>query len=88
MVEHNEAVVKANAAIGQFEVIHRAPRKFRFDKILQIVTPVAETAAERKRQINFLEQFVARHQTIKRVPRIAELDVAARLFGFRPPLAT
>ena len=61
MVENNEAVVKANAAIGQFEVVYRSSSEFRLDIILQIVTPVAETAAEREWQIDFVEQFVARH---------------------------
>src|SRR5437762_7913332 len=83
MVKHNEAVVKANVAIGKFEVVHRPARKFRFDKIFQIVTPVAETAAERKRQIDFVEHFIARHQAIQHVPWIAELDRGARDFSFK-----
>src|ERR1051325_10506566 len=62
MVEHNEAVVKPGAAIGQFEVAHRSPGKFRFNKILQIVTPISETTAQRKRQGDFVEDFVARSE--------------------------
>src|SRR6185503_3660856 len=88
MVEHNEAVVKANVAIGKFEVVCRPARESRFDKILQPVTPAAETATEGKRQIDFVEQFIARHQTFHYVPWISELDMGAGRVGFGPPLAS
>src|SRR5262245_61427654 len=78
MVEHDEAVVKADAAVRQFEIVHRPPRNLRLDKILQIVTPVAETPAERKRQIDFVEHFITRHQSFEQAPRIPELDMNAR----------
>ena len=62
MVEHNQAVVKADVAIGQFEVVDGAAREFRLGEIFQIVAPVTKTAAERKRQVNFIQQFIARHE--------------------------
>src|SRR5881394_263111 len=88
MVKHNEAVVKAKVAIGKFEVVYRPAREFRFDKILQLVTPAAETATEGKRQINFVEQFIARHQALHHVPWVTELDMGAWRFGFGPQLAS
>ena len=74
MVEHDEAVVKTGVAIGQFEVVDGAAREFRLGEIFQIVTPVTEAAAERKRQVNFIQQFAARQQRVQNLPRIAELD--------------
>jgi len=59
MIEHGEAVVKTHVAIRQFQVVNSAAGEFRFDKILQVITPESETAAQRKRQVQFLEQFVA-----------------------------
>ena len=77
MVEHDEAVVKAGVAIGQFEVVDGAAREFRLGEIFQVVAPAAETAAERKRQVNFIQQFAARQQRVQNLPGIAELDVTA-----------
>ena len=48
MIEDDQAVVKADVAIGQFQIVDRAAREFRLDEILQIVAPIAEAAAERK----------------------------------------
>src|ERR1035437_748979 len=75
MVEHDKTVVKAGVAIGQFEVVDGTAREFRLDEILQIITPVAEATAERERQINLVEQFVARHEGVEHVPRIAVLGL-------------
>jgi len=73
MVEDHETVVETHETIGQFKVVHRSARKFRFNEVFQIVAPIAETAAERERKIDLVEQFVARHQTVKQVPWVAEL---------------
>ena len=75
MVEHDETVVKAGVAIGQFEVIDGAAREFRLDEIFQIVTPAAEAAAEWERQVNLIQQFAARQQRVQNLPRIAELKL-------------
>ena len=79
MVEDDEAVVKTDVAIGQFQIVDRAARQFRLGEIFQVVAPVAERAAERKRQINFIEQFEARHQRIEQMPRVAEMDCELRI---------
>jgi len=76
MVEDNQAVVESDLAIGQFEIIGRTPRKFWFDEILQIITPVTKAAAQREWQIHFFEQLIARHQHVEDVPGIAELRMA------------
>ena len=73
MVEHGETVVKAGVAIGQFEVVDGAAREFRLGETFQIVTPVAEAAAQWKRQVNLVQQFAARQQRVQNLPRIAEL---------------
>src|SRR5258708_36409324 len=75
MIENDEAVVKTDAAVGQFQIIDGAARQFRLGKIFQIIAPKSETAAEREWQINFIKQFVTRHQAVEQMPRIAELDL-------------
>src|SRR5712671_537714 len=83
MIEDDEAVVEADGAIRQFEIVDGAARELWFDKILQVVAPVAEAAAERERQIRFVEHLVTLHQTIKHVPRIAKrLMHSARIGEF------
>ena len=74
MVKHHQAVVKTHVAIGQFQVVDGAAREFRFDEIFQLVSPAAETAAERERQVNFVQQLAARQQRVQNLPRIAELE--------------
>src|ERR1039458_7097049 len=75
MVKDDQAVVETNVAVGQFQIVDGAARKFRLGEILQVVAPVTERAAERKRQVNFVEQFKARHQSVEQMPWIAELNV-------------
>ncbi len=77
MVEDDEAVVKTGVAVGQFQIIHRAAREFWLGKIFQVVAPVTKRAAERKRQVNFVEQFKTRHERVEDVPRVAELKLRA-----------
>src|SRR5256885_11010541 len=45
MIEDHEAVVKADLAIRQFEVVGGASRQLRLDEVLQVVSPKAATAA-------------------------------------------
>ena len=75
MVEDDEAVVETDVAVGQFQIVDGAAREFGFGEIFQVVTPAAKRAAERKRQVNFIEQFKARHQRVEQMPRVAELDL-------------
>ena len=75
MIEHHQAVVKTRVAIGQFQIIDGPARQLRLHEILQIIAPIAEAAAQRKRQVNFIQQFVARHQSVQHFPRIAELEM-------------
>ena len=77
MIEDHQAVVKTDMTFGQFKIVDGAPRKFRFDKVFQVVTPITKAATEWEWQIHFVEQFVARHQAIENAPRVAELDVAS-----------
>jgi len=79
MIEGDEAVVKTDVAIWEFEVIDGAARQARLDEILEIVTPIAKAAAQRKRQVDFLQQFVARHQLLQRLPGIAKARPARAL---------
>ncbi len=76
MVEHNEAVVKSDVAIGQFQIVDGAAREFRLGEILQVVAPETKAAAQRKRQVNFVQQFKARHQAVEQMPRISEVRSA------------
>src|SRR5205807_1951572 len=89
-VEHDQAVVEANVAIRQLQIVCSSTRQLRLDKILQIIAPIAETAAERKRQVQFFQQFVARHQAVEQTPWIAKLQLALALradFAARPKRA-
>ena len=81
MVEHDEAVVKANVAIGQFEIVEGAAREFRLGEILQVITPETKTATERKWQVNFVQQLEARQQRVQNLPRIAELEMGSGVRG-------
>ena len=83
MIEHDQAVVKADVAVGQFEIVDGTAREFRLGEIFQVVAPVTEAAAERKRQINFVQQFEARHQTVEQMPRVAELESGAGVWRLR-----
>src|SRR5262249_11232933 len=73
MIENDETVIKADMAVGQIKVVNSAAREFGLNKIFQIVSPITEAAAQRKRKVEFLEQFVARHKTVEQMPGVAEL---------------
>ena len=83
MIEDDQAVVKTDVAVGQFQIIDGAAREFWFGEIFQVVTPVAKRAAERKRQVNFVQQFKARHERVEQMPRVAELELRVRGSGSR-----
>ena len=61
--------------------IDGAAREFRFREIFQIVTPVTETTAERKRQVNLVQQLKLRHERIQNLPWIAELGLGPGVRG-------
>src|SRR5258706_2920703 len=65
MVEYDQSVVKPDMAIGQFEIVHRSARKAWFDEVLQIVTPIAETAPEGEGKIELVKQFASGHESVK-----------------------
>src|SRR5437867_1676159 len=77
MIEDDEAVVKANVTIRQFEIVDGFARKPWFDEIFKVVAPEAKTSSQWKGQVDLLQQFVARHQRIQHVPWIAKLLVHA-----------
>src|SRR5207253_7691714 len=81
MIEDDEAAVKADVAIRQFEIVDRQARELRLNEILQIVAPVAKAAAQRERQIHLVEQFVAGHQAVEYLPGVAELNLQDRVGG-------
>src|SRR5437660_1224158 len=78
MIEHHQAVVKADMTIRQFEVVDCAPGKFGLRKIFQVVSPEPEATAQREREIDFIEQFKPGHQAVEDVPGAAKFN-----FGFR-----
>ena len=59
MIENGEAVVKADVAIGQFQIVDGAAQQFRLGEVFQVVAPETKAAAQRKWQINFVQQFKA-----------------------------
>src|SRR3954470_8035395 len=71
MVEDDEAVVKAHVKDGEFEVVDGVLREAGFDELLEIVAPIAEAAAERKWEVELVEEFVAGDKRIQEVPRVA-----------------
>ncbi len=75
MVEDNQAVVKSDVTVGQFQIVDGAAREFGFGEIFQVVAPVTKRAAEREGRINFVQQFKARHERVEDMPRVAELDL-------------
>src|SRR5882757_3925612 len=81
MVEDDEAVVEADVAVGQFQVVDGAARQFGFGEIFQVVAPVAKRAAERKGQVDLIQQFTAGHERIEDVPRVAELKLGSGIWG-------
>ena len=92
VIEHDEAVVKSNAAFRQLEVVVGRQRQVRLDELFQLVAEVAEAAAEGKRQVDLLEQLVAVGQALEQFPRAAKqraaaggrLDFAARAVRLKP----
>jgi len=89
MIERDEAVVESDVAIGKLEIIDSAAGEARLDEIFEFISPITETAAKRKRQVQFVEQFVARHEGVQDLPGVAELglrDAAGALgeFASRP----
>src|ERR1043166_4777278 len=77
MIEHDDAAVEPYAAVGKLEIVDGVPGQLRLDEVFQIVTPIAEAAAEREGEVHFIENFIARHERIEHVPGIAELFVGA-----------
>ena len=73
MIEHDQARVESEMAVGKLEVVDGAAGQARFDEILQVVSPVAEATAEREGHIHLVEQLEARQQRCEMLPRIAEL---------------
>ena len=77
MVENHETIVEADVAVRNFEVIRGPAGELWLDEILQIIAPITEATAERKWQIQFIEQLVSRHQALEEPPGISILDLCA-----------
>ena len=75
MIENGKAVIKADAAVGQLEVVDGTTREFGFGEVFQVVAPETEAAAERKRQVNFVQNFKSRYERFEQMPRVAELKL-------------
>ena len=78
MIERDQAVVKADLAIGQFQVVHGAARKPGFKKIFEVIAPISETTAQRKRHVGFVRQFVARDEIVNDAPGVSVLRCGTR----------
>src|SRR6185369_2493492 len=72
MIEYDQAVVKADLAIGQLEVIHRAARKFWFNEIFQVIPPIPEAAAQGEWKVDLLQHLVSRHEPVQAIPGISK----------------
>ena len=72
MIEHDEAVVKSDAALRQLEVIQGGQRQPWLDELFQLVTEVSEATPKRKGEVDLLEQLVAICQTLEQFPRAPE----------------
>ena len=77
MIKDHEAVVKADMAVRQVQIIDGAARKLGLGEVFQIITPVAEHAAQRKGKINLIEQLKARRERIQNVPGVSELGLGS-----------
>ena len=75
MIKDDEAVVETDVAVGQFQIADGSAREFRLGEVFQVVAPETEAAAERKRQVNFVENFKSRHERIEQMPGAAELQL-------------
>ena len=92
MIEHDEAVVKSDAALRQLEVIQGGQRQSWLDELFQLVTEVSEATTKRKGEVDLLEQLVAIGQALEQFPRVAKQRVlsgvsandAARAERFEP----
>ena len=60
MVEDGKTVIKANATVGQLEIVHRVRAQSWLSKVFQIVAPIAKAAAEWKGQVDLVDEFVPR----------------------------
>ena len=85
MIENNQAIVKANLTISQFQVIHCAAGEPGLDEVFKVIAPITKTAAQRKGQIHFVEQFKAQHQALEQSPGIPKLNL---MISRCPQLAT
>src|ERR1051326_7570767 len=75
MIESDQAIVKPDVTIGQFEVINRVMLRKSFDKILQFITPIAKTAAQRKGEVQLIQEFITCQQAVQQATRIAIMDL-------------
>ena len=59
MIEHHDAIVKAHDAIMNLKIVGRATGQPGFDKVLEIISPVAERPSKREGEVQFIEQLIA-----------------------------
>ena len=60
MIEDGKTVIKANATVGQLEIVDRVRAQAGLGKVFQIVAPIAEAAAEWEGQVDLVDKFVSR----------------------------
>src|SRR5260370_26623160 len=80
MVERPQAVMEPGLAVGQLNIVDGAAWQARLDEILQVISPKTKTAAQREREVQFIEQFITRHQTVEDLPGIAKLNMPFLIF--------
>ncbi len=60
MVEHYQAVEESHVAVGQLQIVEGFARQPRFEEIFELITPVAETPTQRKRQVEIVDNLTSR----------------------------
>ena len=73
MVKNRKAIVKSDATVWKLQIIHRFGSQPGFDKILQVIPPIAKTATQREGKINIVNQFVTGNQLVQNIPRVSIL---------------
>src|SRR5262245_55295889 len=79
MIKNDEAVIKPDVTIREFQIIDSSPGKFGLNKIFQIIAPMPEATSKRKWKVHFIEQLITQHEALEHMPGISKKDLA--IFG-------
>jgi hypothetical protein len=67
--------METDAAVRDFQILHRVPGEAGFDEAFQVVAPKSKDAAEGEREIDLVEDFAAFRQCPEDGPGIAKLNL-------------